>query len=187
MRIEHYQERQQLPISWLWVAPAVMAAVLLVISQFNPLLFHTLAELFAVFVAVCLSEERGTVKRSIDAGYLRKDYGLVGDAHAGSDKQVSLLALEDIQKVCAEKDIEAKPGDFAENITTSGIDLVSLPIGAKLGVGEAIVKVTRIGKEKHLVHSYNYKGVSILPQRGAFASVEKSGKVRTGDRITLIS
>ena len=138
-------------------------------------------------VAVCLSENRGTVKRDIGAGYLRKDYGLAGDAHAGSDKQVSLLALEDIQKVCAEKQIEAGPGDFAENITTSGIDLVSLPIGTMLELGEAIVKVTRIGKEKHLVHTYNYKGASILPQRGVFASVEKNGKVRTGDRITLIS
>jgi len=81
---------------------------------------------------------------------------------------------------------EAGPGDFAENITTSGIDLISLPIGARLKLGEAIVKVTRIGKEKHLVHTYNYRGVSILPHRGVFASVEKSGHVRAGDRITLI-
>ena len=138
-------------------------------------------------VAVCLSRERGTAKRNMGTGYLRKDYGLVGDAHAGSDKQVSLLALEDIQKVCAEKQIEAGPGDFAENITTFGIDLVSLPVDARLQLGEATVKVTRIGKEKHLVHSYNYKGVSILPERGVFASVEKSGEIRTGDRITVIS
>ena len=54
-------------------------------------------------------------------------------------------------------------------------------------MGEAIVKVSRIGKEKHLVHTYNHKGVSILPQRGVFAGVEKSGRVRTGDRISLIS
>ena len=138
-------------------------------------------------VAVCLSEDRGTVKKSIGVGYLKKDYGLVGDAHAGSDKQVSLLALEDIQKICAEKEIEANPGDFAENITTSGVDLVSLPVDARLQLGEAIVTVTRIGKEKHLVHTYNYKGVSILPQRGVFAGVEKSGQIRAGDRITVIS
>jgi MOSC domain-containing protein YiiM len=138
-------------------------------------------------VAVSLSEQRGTVKQNIGVGYLRKDYGLVGDAHAGSDKQVSLLALEDIQRVCTEKGIEASPGDFAENITTSGIDLVSLPVGTMLQLGEAVIKVTRIGKEKHLVHTYNYRGVSILPQRGAFANVEKSGKVKAGDKITLIS
>lgn len=137
-------------------------------------------------VAVCLSEERGTVKQNVVAGYLRAYYGLVGDAHAGSGKQVSLLAMEDIQRVCAEKGIEASPGDFAENITTSGIDLVSLPIGTRLQIGEAVAKVTRIGKEKHLVHTYNYKGVSILPQRGAFASVEKSGHVRSGDKIVVI-
>ena len=54
-------------------------------------------------VAVCLSEERGTTKRNIGVGYLRRDYGLAGDAHAGSGKQVSLLALEDIQEVCTKK------------------------------------------------------------------------------------
>jgi MOSC domain-containing protein YiiM len=137
-------------------------------------------------VAVCLSEERGTAKRNIYAGYLRENYGLAGDAHAGSDKQVSLLALEDIREVCAEKGIEASPGDFAENITTSGIDLVSLPVGTRLQLGEAVIKVTRIGKEKHLVHTYNYKGVSILPQRGAFASVEESGHVKSGDKVMVI-
>jgi MOSC domain-containing protein YiiM len=137
-------------------------------------------------VAVCLSEERGTVKRNVGAGYLKEGYGLLGDAHAGSDKQVSLLALEDIQKIRAEKGIDAGPGDFAENITTSGIDLVTLPVGARLRLGEAVIKVTRIGKEKHLVHTYNYKGTSILPRRGVFASVEKNGHVRAGDRITII-
>lgn len=138
-------------------------------------------------VAVCLSADRGTVKRDIGTGYLRKDYGLVGDAHAGSDKQLSLLALEDIQKVCAEKQIDAGPGDFAENITTSGIDLVSIPIGTRLQLGEAVIRVKRIGKEKHLVHTYSYEGVSILPNFGVFAGVEKSGEVRTGDSITVIS
>jgi len=137
-------------------------------------------------VAICLSEKRGTVKRNVGSGYLREGYGLVGDAHAGSDKQISLLALEDIQKVCAEKEIDATPGDFAENITTSGIDLTSLPIGARLQAGEAIIKVTRIGKEKHLVHTYNYKGVSILPHRGVFASVEKGGQIKEGDRIAVL-
>ena len=137
-------------------------------------------------VAVCLSKERGTVKRNEGTAYLKEGYGLVGDAHAGSDKQVSLLALEDIQRVCAEKRIEASPGDFAENITTSGIDLISLPVGARLQIGEAVLEVTRIGKEKHLVHTYNYKGVSILPQRGVFASVEKSGHVRSGDNVEVI-
>ena len=137
-------------------------------------------------IAICLSKHRGVAKRNMDAGYLRKDYGLMGDAHAGSDKQVSLLALEDIQKVCMDKGIDAAPGDFAENITTSGIDLVSLPIGTRLQLGNAIVKVTRIGKEKHLVHKYNHKGVSILPQLGVFASVDMSGYVKVGDRITVI-
>lgn len=141
---------------------------------------------FGKVVAVCLGKERGTVKRNAGAGYLKEGYGLVSDAHAGSDRQISLLALEDIQKVCAEKRIEASPGDFAENITTSGIDLVSLPVGTRLQIGEAVLKVTRIGKERHLVHTYNYKGVSILPQRGAFASVEKSGHVKSGDKIVAI-
>lgn len=138
-------------------------------------------------VAVCLSEERGTVKRKVDTGYLKEGYGLVGDAHAGSDKQISLLALEDIRRVCAEKKIKASPGDFAENISTSGIDLVSLPIGSRMQLGQAVIRVDRIGKEKNLLHTYNYKGVSILPERGIFATVEKSGYVKAGDKITLIA
>jgi MOSC domain-containing protein YiiM len=138
-------------------------------------------------VAVCLSKERGTVKQNVDTGYLKEGYGLVGDAHAGSDKQISLLALEDVQKVCIDEKIEAAPGDFAENITTSGIDLISLTIGSRIQLGEATIKVDRIGKEKNLVHTYNYKGVSILPERGIFASVEKSGNVRAGDKITIIA
>lgn len=138
-------------------------------------------------VAICLSSERGKIKQSIESGYLKKDYGLAGDAHAGSDKQVSLLSLEEIQKVCEEKQIEARSGSFAENITTSGIDLVLLAVGSRLQVGEAILKVTQLGKEKHLVHTYNYKGVSILPEHGVFACVEKSGDVKAGDKIATIS
>ena len=142
---------------------------------------------YAEVIAVCISEKRGTTKRNIGTGYLKKDYGLIGDAHAGSDKQVSLLALEDIQRICTDKGIDASSGDFAENITTSGIDLVSLPIGTRLQLGNAIVKVTQIGKEKHLIHTYNYKGVSILPRFGVFASVDISGYAKVGDRIIVVS
>jgi len=138
-------------------------------------------------VAVCLSKDRGVVNRNASKSYLRKGYGLVGDAHAGSEKQISLLAIEDIRKTCTEKNIKAGPGDFAENITTSGIELISIPIGTRLRIGEAVLRVTRIGKEKHLVHTYNYKGVSILPHRGLFASVEESGSIEVGDEIRVLS
>ncbi|RLC66201.1 MAG: molybdenum cofactor biosynthesis protein, partial [Chloroflexi bacterium] len=84
-------------------------------------------------VAVCASWRRTDPKKDIGEGYLRKDYGLVGDAHAGlSVRQVSLLALEDIERANREHGISAGPGNFAENLTTRGLDLLSMPIGARL-------------------------------------------------------
>jgi len=75
---------------------------------------------------------------------------MVIDAHGGPwHRQVSLLALESIEKMRA-KGLDVHPGDFAENLTTRGIDLISLPVGSKIKIGEsALGEVTQIGKECH--------------------------------------
>ncbi len=85
-------------------------------------------------VAVLRSKRKGRAKKEIATGLLRKDYGLVGDAHAGSGRQVSLLSLESI-KMCQQKGLKVGPGDFAENLTTEGVDLLSLTKGQRLFVG----------------------------------------------------
>lgn len=88
----------------------------------------------AEIVAVCVSEKKGTGKTSVGFAELRPRHGLVGDAHAGDwHRQVSLLALESVQKAKA-KGLDVKEGDFAENLTTLGIELHTLPVGTRLAV-----------------------------------------------------
>ena len=137
-------------------------------------------------VGVCMSQGRTDPKKNVGKGILIKGLGLPGDSHAGTEKEVSLLAIESIQKLCQETGISAGPGCFAENITTEGIDLTSLPIGSKLQVGDAKLLVIEIGKDPSQTHTYNYKGHSILPKEGVFCKVIESGEVRIGDSIRMI-
>jgi MOSC domain-containing protein YiiM len=137
-------------------------------------------------VGVCMSQRRTDPKKNVGRGVLKKGLGLVGDSHAGTEKEVSLLAIESIQRLCQETGISAGPGCFAENITTEGIDLTSLPIGSKLEVGEANLVVIQIGKDLSQPHTYTYQGHSILPKEGVFCKIIESGEVKIGDSIKLI-
>jgi MOSC domain-containing protein YiiM len=139
-----------------------------------------------IVVGVCVSERRTDPKKNVGNGFLQKGLGLAGDSHAGTEKEVSLLAMESIQKLCQETDLSAGPGAFAENITTEGVDLVSLPIGATLQIGEARLEVIQIGKDPSQAHTYNYQGYSILPKEGVFCKVIESGEVKIGDPIRCI-
>jgi MOSC domain-containing protein YiiM len=136
-------------------------------------------------VGVCMSQRRSDPKKNVGKGFLRWGVGLVGDSHAGTKKEVSLLAIESIQKLCQETGISAEPGYFAENITTEGIDLVSIPLGSTLQIGGAKLTVVQIGKDPSQAHTYNYQGYSILPKEGVFCKVMKSGEVKIGDSIDL--
>jgi MOSC domain-containing protein YiiM len=139
-----------------------------------------------VVVGVCVSQRRTDPKKYVGEGFLQKGFGLVGDSHAGTEKEVSLLAIESIQKLCQTTGLSAGPGSFAENITTEGIDLISLPIGSQLKVGEAKLMLIQIGKDRSQAHTYNYQGYSILPKEGAFCKVIESGEVKIGDFVKLI-
>jgi len=138
----------------------------------------------AHIVAVCRSQRCQDPKMDMGAGELRAGHGLVGDAHAGlSERQVSLLAVESIRRANSEHGIDARPGSFAENLTTEGLDLLSLAIGDRLQAGEAILEVVQIGKPAGAAHTYNYCGVSILPAEGVFCRVVAGDTVRAGDTI----
>jgi len=137
-------------------------------------------------VGVCASERKTDPKKNVGKGFLKKGFGLVGDSHAGTEKEVSLLAVESILKLRQETGISAGPGCFAENITTEGIDLTSLPIGSRLQIGEAQLVVIQLGKDPLQAHTYNYQGYSILPKDGLFCKVIESGEIKVGDRIELI-
>lgn len=138
-------------------------------------------------VAVCVSEKKGEQKGAVEEARLVEDWGIEGDAHSGNwHRQVSLLAEESIEKMRA-KGLELGHGDFGENIVTEGIDLLSLPVGAKLLVGGAVVEVTQIGKECHERCAIYYKaGDCIMPREGIFARVLRGGVVRPGQRIELV-
>jgi MOSC domain-containing protein YiiM len=133
-----------------------------------------------------MSERKSDPKKNVEKGFLQEGWGLSGDSHAGTEKEVSLLAIESVQRLCRETGISAGPGCFAENITTEGMDLTSLPIGSKLQVGEAKLVVIQLGKDPSQAHTYNYQGYSILPKEGIFCKVIESGGVRVGDSIRMI-
>jgi len=142
----------------------------------------------ARIIAVCKSKKKGTRKEDVKEGLLEDDFGLVGDAHADccTHRQVSLLAVESIDKMRA-LGLELSPGDFAENLTTEGIDLVSLPVGTRVSVGkQVLLEVTQIGKECHAKCAiYKQVGKCIMPEEGVFARVIKGGPVRVGDQIEV--
>jgi MOSC domain-containing protein YiiM len=142
----------------------------------------------AKIIAVCRSEKKGTKKQAIEEGYLHQDYGLADDAHAdcSTHRQVSLLAIESINKMRS-LGFDLGPGDFAENLTTEGIDLVSIPIGTKLSVGQDIIlEMTQIGKECHAACAIRRQvGKCIMPEEGVFTRVIRGGLVRAGDQIRI--
>ena len=139
-------------------------------------------------IAVCRSKKKGTRKDNISQGVLREEFGLVGDAHADSNthRQVSLLAIESIHKM-RNLGLELGPGDFAENLTTDGIDVVSLPLGTRISIGEEVIlEITQIGKECHTRCAiYRQVGECIMPQEGVFTRVVRGGLVSAGDRIGI--
>lgn len=143
----------------------------------------------AKIIAVCKSKKKGTKKEIVAEGVLREDYGLIGDAHADccTHRQVSLLAVESINKMQG-LGFNVAPGDFAENLTTEGIDLVSLPIGIHISIGEEIIlELTQIGKECHTGCAiYRQIGKCIMPREGVFTKVVRGGLVTTGDTIKVL-
>jgi MOSC domain-containing protein YiiM len=129
-------------------------------------------------LSINISEKQGTQKKPVSKAVLKPEHGIEGDAHARNwHRQVSLLADEDIDAMRG-KGIELDPGDFAENITTRGVDLSALPVGTRLYLGPAVLEVTQIGKECHQ-HCGVFKAVGdcVMPRRGIFARVLKGGTI----------
>ena len=138
-------------------------------------------------VAVCFSKNKGVKKQNIRTGKLIEDFGLEGDAHGGNwHRQISLLAMESIQKM-KDKGLDVGAGDFAENITTRGIELKSLPVGEKLCIGNRIIlEVTQIGKTCHTGCAiFQQVGQCIMPKEGIFAKVLTGGEISVDDEISV--
>ena len=138
-------------------------------------------------LAVNISEDKGTKKTNVHSCALLKDFGLKGDAHAGPwHRQVSLLANESIEKMRG-MGLNVGYGDFAENVTTEGVDLVHLPIGTKIHIGDSVIlRVTQIGKVCHERCAIYYQaGDCVMPKEGIFAEVLTEGEVKVGDEIII--
>ncbi len=139
--------------------------------------------------SVNLSAKKTVRKTPGESGTLEFDRGFVGDAHAGDwHRQVSLLAQESIDSMVA-KGLDVGAGDFAENITTTGIDLMTLPIGSVLRVGDdAVIEISQIGKVCHTKCAiYFQAGDCVMPREGIFAVVREPGDVNVGDRVEVVS
>ncbi|RJQ31465.1 MAG: MOSC domain-containing protein [Actinobacteria bacterium] len=134
-------------------------------------------------VSINVSPKKGTKKTPVSEAKITS-LGIEEDGHRGDwHRQVSLLAEESIMKMQG-KGLNVKAGDFAENITTQGIDLLKLPIGTRIRVGESLLEVTQIGKECDKPCAIYYQaGDCIMPKEGIFAKVIKEGNVRVGDEI----
>ncbi len=139
-------------------------------------------------VAVCISKNKGERKTPVDSVELQINHGIVGDAHAGDwHRQVSLLAKESIAKMQA-MGLDVTNGDFAENLTTEGIDLPALPIGAQLKIGDTLLEITQIGKECHNRCAIYYQaGDCVMPKEGIFAKVLEGGVIKPGDQIQRLN
>ena len=136
---------------------------------------------------VCISETKGVQKTPVDKAVVVVGYGLEGDAHGGDwHRQVSLLADESAQ-VMREKGADVGPGDFGENILTTGVDLPSLPIGTKIRIGDVELEVTQIGKECHTrCPIYYAAGDCVMPTRGIFCKVVRGGTLLPGTPLETV-
>jgi MOSC domain-containing protein YiiM len=144
----------------------------------------------AKVVAVCTSPKTGMRKKNVNEGILIENMGIKDDAHANSEthRQVSFLAMESIKKM-QDMGLDVHEGDFAENITTSGIDLLALPIGSKITIGdETLLEISQHGKICHTPCAiYHQAGTCVMPKEGIFAKVLEGGTIKTGDTIKPVS
>ena len=140
-------------------------------------------------VSIAVSQKKGTRKTGVEKAHLIVEHGIEGDAHAGDwHRQVSFLAQESIEKMRA-KGLDVTFGDFAENISTTGVDWISMPVGTRVQLGEDVVlEITQIGKECHNKCAIYYQaGDCVMPKEGVFGKVITGGDIYVGDTVTLLA
>jgi MOSC domain-containing protein YiiM len=144
--------------------------------------------------SINVSKAKGVPKSRAEKALLLKGLGIDRDAHAAPGiRQVSLLDIESIRGQMADAKakgatVEIRPGIYAENITTEGLDLAALKIGDRLKAGsKAVLRISKIGKECHSHCAiYHQVGDCIMPRKGIFAEVMESGEIAAGDTLEKI-
>lgn len=139
-----------------------------------------------IIKAVCVSEKKGTPKKNIGSCKIIENYGLENDAHAGSERQVSLLSWEEVEKF-KEAGADVNEGDFGENLLVEGFDFKTFPVGTRLKCGEVLLEIIQIGKKCHSACTVTQRtGKCIMPTEGVFAHVLHGGRISVGDSIELL-
>lgn len=153
----------------------------------SPMLQSISKKSMGTIVSLNISLEKGVAKEPVESIELKVDHGMVGDAHAGDwHRQVSLLAEESIQFM-RDKGLELDFGDFAENITTLGLELARLPVGTRLKSGTVVLEVTQIGKKCHRGCAiFQQVGDCIMPREGIFAKVIVPGVLHRGASLDVL-
>ncbi len=139
-------------------------------------------------VSINISDKKGVPKKQISKAQVVVEHGLADDAHAGPwHRQISLLAEEEIN-AAKEGGLDVSYGDFAENITTRGVDWPSIPVGTRFFIGNEVeLEITQIGKKCHTKCAiYQQAGDCIMPRKGVFAKVISGGTIKIGDPIKII-
>lgn len=138
--------------------------------------------------AISISERKGMRKKNIDSALLVENFGIAEDAHGGEwHRQVSLLAEESIEQMRA-KGLDVVAGNFAENITTEGIDLTTLPVGSHLRIGATELIISQLGKVCHKpCIIYHKAGDCVMPREGIFGVVIKGGIITVGDEVEVLT
>ncbi|BHH82792.1 MOSC domain-containing protein [Desulforhopalus sp. 52FAK] len=137
--------------------------------------------------AISISDRKGMRKKNIQSTTLIEDFGLENDAHGGDwHRQVSFLAEESIQTM-RDKGLDVVAGNFAENLTTEGVDLTQVDVGTHITIGETELIISQLGKICHTPCAiYHQAGDCVMPREGIFAVVARGGDIRVGDSLTIL-
>lgn len=136
-------------------------------------------------ISTNVSKAKGIPKRPVEELEFNEQ-GIVGDVHSGTwHRQISLLSKESIDAFTERTGRAVKFGEFAENLTVSGLDLSKVAILDKFKINDAILEVTQIGKKCHgdACAIFREVGQCMMPKEGLFARVLAKGKAKAGDEL----
>lgn len=134
-------------------------------------------------IAIHRSAEHRAPMEKLDSVRIIEDYGLEGDRQArkGRRGQVLLMPGEVLES------LDVQPGQVRENLTTQGIDVMTIPLGARLKVGEALLEITKPATPcDHMDAVRPGLQQELAGQRGMLARVLEGGQVRKGDAIEVL-
>ncbi|TYB31834.1 MAG: MOSC domain-containing protein [Candidatus Mcinerneyibacterium aminivorans] len=140
-------------------------------------------------LAICTSKKRGTFKYPQKEAILKKNWGIVGDAHADKwEKQVTILSQKSIEKFNKRYNINIEYGESAENLVVSNLDPANCPVGTKIEIGNGVLlEVTKIGKDiTDDCPGFDKYGCCPTAEEGLFLKVVKGGKIKVEERVEII-